>query len=328
MKTARSALTAAFVAVLLTAPLLTAAQENKAAKIGILLGGKSSSPALYIQRYKDTLRDRGWVEGRNVAFEYRYAEGQYERLPSLANDLVHRDMDLIVTEGTPPARAAKQATTKIPIVMASTADPVGSGLVGSLAHPGGNLTGVSWFFAEINTKRLELLKEAAPHVTRLAVVYNPLNPISEPAVVAIEATAKALKIRTQRLEVRAPADVDAVLPLMTRQKIDAVTVLEDPMTHSESLRVVDIALKNRLPAAFGLAAVVEAGGFMSYAPSRPEMWHKAALLTDKILRGAKPGELPVEQPTTFELVINMKTAKVLGLTIAPSLLLRADKVIQ
>ena len=328
MITARSALTAAFAVALLATPLLTEAQEPKAAKIGILLGGTSSSPALYIERYKETLREQGWVEGRNVTFEYRYAEGLYERLPALANELVSRNLDLIVTEGTPPARAAKQATTKLPIVMASTADPVGSGLVSSLAHPGGNLTGVSWFFAEITAKRLELLKEAAPHIKRVSVIYNPLNPISEPAVVAIESAAKTLKIRMQRLEVRVPADFDAAFSMMTRQKTDAVTVLEDPMTHSQSLRVVDVALKNRLPAVFGLAAVVVSGGFMSYAPSRPEMWHKAALLTGKILRGAKPSDLPVEQPTTFELVINIKTARALGLTIPRTLLLRADQIVE
>jgi len=326
-RNARAALAVAFVA-LLVVPLLAEAQEAKVVKIGILLGGTSASPALYIEQYKDTLRERGWSEGRNVTFEYRYAEGHYERLPALASELLGRNLDVIVTEGTPPARAAKQATTKVPIVMASTADPVGSGLVTSLARPGGNLTGVSWFFSEINAKRLELLKEAVPRITRVAVVYNPLNPISEPAVAALEAIAKTLKVRMFRFEVRAPADFDAALSAMTRQKVDAVTVLEDPMTHSQSHRVVEMALKNKLPAAFGLAAVVEAGGFMSYAPSRPDMWHKAALLTDKILRGAKPGDIPVEQPTKFELVLNMKTAKALGLAVPRSLLLRADHIVE
>ncbi len=255
-------------------------------------------------------------------------EGQHERLPALARELLDLDVDVIVAEGTPPTRAAKQVTTTVPIVMVATGDPVGSGLVSNLARPGGNLTGSSWFFSEINAKRLELLKEAAPHIARVAVVYNPLNPVSEPAVVAIEAAAKTLKIRIQRLAVRAPADFDAVFPVMTRQRVDAVTVLEDGLTNSQSLRVVDVALKGRLPAVFGLSNLVVAGGFMSYGPSRPELWHKAALLTDKILRGAKPGDLPVEQPTKFELVINLKTAKALGLTIPQSLLGRADEVIQ
>jgi putative ABC transport system substrate-binding protein len=197
-----------------------------------------------------------------------------------------------------------------------------------LAHPGGNLTGVSWFFSEITAKRFELLREAAPRIARVGVVYNPLNPISEPAVVGIEALAKTHTIRIQRLAIRSPADFDSIFPAMTRQSVDAVTVLEDPLTHSVSLRIVDVALKNNVPAVFGLSSFIVAGGLMSYGPSRPELWRKAALLTDKILRGAKPGDLPIEQPTEFELVINLKTAKVLGLTIPPSLLQRADQVIE
>jgi putative ABC transport system substrate-binding protein len=315
----------------LAAPLAVEAQQvlgSKLVKVGFLLGGTSSSPAIYIERFKQTLRERGWVDGQNVTFESRYAEGHYERLTTLAHELVSRGLDVIVTEGTPPARAAKEATTTVPIVMASTADPVGTGLVSSLAHPGGNLTGVSWFFSEITAKRFELLREAAPRIARVGVVYNPLNPISEPAVVGIEALAKTHTIRIQRLAIRSPADFDSIFPAMTRQSVDAVTVLEDPLTHSVSLRIVDVALKNNVPAVFGLSSFIVAGGLMSYGPSRPELWRKAALLTDKILRGAKPGDLPIEQPTEFELVINLKTAKVLGLTIPPSLLQRADQVIE
>ena len=303
-------------------------QEPKAAKIGFLLGGTLSSPGIHLEPFKQTLRERGWIEGKNLTLVDRYGAGQHERLPALARELLDLDVDVIVAEGTPPTRAAKQVTTTVPIVMVATGDPVGSGLVSNLARPGGNLTGSSWFFSEINAKRLELLKEAAPHIARVAVVYNPLNPVSEPAVVAIEAAAKTLKIRIQRLAVRAPADFDAVFPVMTRQRVDAVTVLEDGLTNSQSLRVVDVALKGRLPAVFGLSNLVAAGGFMSYGPSRPELWHKAALLTDKILRGAKPGDLPVEQPTKFELVINLKTAKALGLTIPQSVLGRADQIIE
>ena len=316
---------------LLAAPLAAEAQQAqapKAAKIGFLIGGTSSSPVIYIEPFKETLRERGWIEGQNLTLVSRYAEGHYERLPALAREVLDLGVDVIVTEGTPPARAARQATTTVPIVMATTADPVGSGLVSSLAHPGGNLTGVSWFFSEINTKRLELLKEAAPRITRVAVVYNPLNPISEPAVVAIEAAAKALKFRIQRLAVRTPEEFDVVFLVMTKQKMDAVTVLEDPMTHSLSHRVVDVALKGRVASVFGLSNFAAAGGLMSYGPNRPEMWRQAALLTDRILRGAKPGDLPVEQPTKFELVINLKTAKAIGLTIPQSLLVRADQVIR
>jgi ABC-type uncharacterized transport system substrate-binding protein len=303
------------------------AQAPQAAKIGFLLGGTLSSPAIQIEPFKQTLRERGWIEGQNLTLAYRYAEGHYERLPALARELLGLGVDVIVTEGTPPTRAAKQVTTTVPIVMLA-GDPVGSGLVSNLAHPGGNLTGSSWFFSDIHAKRIELLKEMAPHIARVAVVYNPLNPISEPAVVAIEAVCKHFRVRIQRLVVRAPEDFDAVFPVMTRQRVDAVTVLEDPMTNSQSPRIADVALKRRLPAVFGLSTVVAAGGFMSYAPSRPDLWRKAAQLTDKILRGAKPGDLPVEQPTKFELVINLKTAKALGLTIPQSLLVRADDVIE
>jgi putative tryptophan/tyrosine transport system substrate-binding protein len=316
---------------LLAAPLAAGAQPAqapKAAKIGFLLGGTLSSPGIFIEPFKQILREKGWTEGQNLTLVYRYAEGHYERLPVLAREILDSGVDVIVTEGTPPARAAKQVTTTVPIVMASAADPVGSGLVSNLARPGGNLTGVSWFFSEINTKRLDLLKEAAPHVARVAVVYNPLNPISEPAVVAIEAAAKARKIRIQRLAVRAPEDFDTVFLVMTRQRMDAVIVLEDPMTNSQSSRVVDVALKGRVPAVFGLSNFAATGGFMSYGPSRPDLWRQAALLTDKILRGAKPGELPIEQPTKFDFVINVKTAKALGLTIPPSFLQRADQVIE
>jgi putative ABC transport system substrate-binding protein len=313
---------------LLATSFAAEAQEPKAAKIGFLLGGTLSTPSVQIEPFKQTLREKGWNEGQNLTLEYRSAEGHYERLPALARELVVRSVDVIVTDGTPQTHAAIRVTKTVPIVMATTGDPVASGLVSSLARPGGNLTGASYFLPEINVKRLELLKEAAPHLARVAVVYNPLNPVHEPAVVAIEAAAKTLQLRIQRLAVRAPADFDAVFPGMTRQRVDAVTVVEDAMIHSSALRVVDVALRGRVPAVFGLASLAAAGGFMSYGPNRPDLWRRAALLTDKILRGVKPGDLPIEQPTKFELVINLKTAKALGLTIPQSVLIRADEVIQ
>src|SRR5262245_7046468 len=327
----RIGLAVALVLKLVLLPLTADAQQasaQKAAKIGVLIGGTLSSPAVQLEPFKQTLLERGWIEGQNLTVLIRSAEGHYERLPPLARGLGDLGADVIVTEGTPPTQAAKRATATVPIVMASTADPVGSGLVSNLAHPGGNLTGVSWFFSDITSKRVELLKEAIPNTARIAVVYNPLNPISEPAVVAIESMAKRLKIQVQRLVVRAPADFDPVLRMMTKPKVDAVLILEDPMTNSQSIRVVDAAKKSRVPTVLGLSNLVVAGGFMSYAPNRPELWRKAAVLTDRILRGAKPGDLPVEQPTKFELVINLKTAKALGLTIPQSFLVRADEVIQ
>ncbi len=259
---------------------------------------------------------------------YRYADGHYEQLAALTRELLNLGFDVIVTDGTPATRAAMQVTKTVPIVMATTGDAAGTGLVSSLARAGGNVTGASFLMPEINAKRIELLKEAMPHIARVAVLYNPLNPADEPSVVAIEAMAKALKLKIERLAVRAAADFEAVFPGMTKQRMDAVTVVEDPMIASHALRVVEAALRGKVAAVFGLPSFVAAGGLMSYAPSRPALWREAAVLTDKILRGAKPGDLPVAQPSTFELVINLKTAKALGLTIPPSMLLRADQVIE
>ena len=312
----------------LATPFVAETQQPKAAKIGFLLGGTLSTPSVQIEPFKRTLSEKGWIEGQNLTLEYRPAEGHYERLQALARELIARGVDVIVTDGTPQTRATIEVTKTIPVVMATTGDPVASGLVRSLAHPGGNLTGASYFLPEINVKRLELLKEAAPHIARVAVVYNALNAVDERAVVAIEAVATTLKLRIQRLAIQAPADCDAVFPLLTRQRMDAVTMVEDALIHSYALRVVDVALKGGVPVVVGLSRLVEGGGFMSYGPNRLELWRKAALLTDKILRGAKPGDLPVEQPTKFELVINLKTAKALGLTIPRSLVARADQVIE
>jgi ABC-type uncharacterized transport system substrate-binding protein len=314
---------------LLAAPLAAEAQQgDKVRRIGFLVGATSSSPSVEIEPFKQSLRDRGWIEGQNLTLAYRYAEGDYERLPALAHELVNLSVDVIVADGTPATRAAMHVTKTVPIVMATTGDPVGAGLVSSLARPGGNVTGASFFMAEINVKRLELLKEAVPHIAHVAVVYNPLNPVDEPTVVAIEAIAKVLKVRIERLAVRAPADFEAVFPVMTRQRMDAVTVVEDAMIQSQSLRIVAAALRGKVPAVFSLSSFVAAGGFMSYGPNRPDLWRQAALLTNKILRGAKPSDLPVERPTKFDLVINLKTAKALGLTIPPSLLQRADQLIE
>ena len=313
---------------LFAAPFVAEAQKPKAAKIGFLLGGTLSTPSVQIESFKQTLHERGWVEVQNLTLEYRPAEGHYERLQPLARELVVRGVDVIVTDGTPQTRAAIEVTKTIPVVMATTGDPVASGLVSNLAHPGGNLTGASYFLPEINVKRLELLKEAAPHIARVAVLYNALNVVDERAIVAVEAVAKTLKLRIQRLAIQAPADFDAVFPLLTRQRVDGVTMVEDALIHSYALRVVDVALKGGVATVVGLSSLVEGGAFMSYGPNRAELWCKAALLTDKILRGARPADLPIEQPTKFELVINAKTAKALGLTIPQSLLLRADQVIE
>jgi putative ABC transport system substrate-binding protein len=315
---------------LLVAPLVAEAQRAppKVAKIGVLASATVSSLLVEIEPFKQSLRERGWNEGQNLTLVFRSADGHYERLPAQARELLDLAVDVIVTDATASTRAALQVTKTVPIVMAAAGDPVGTGFAKSLARPGGNVTGVSFFMLEINAKRLELLKEAAPRIARVAVVYNPLNPADESAIVAIETTAKTLHVRIERLEVRAPADVETVFSGLRRQRVDAVMVVEDRMIRMQLLRVVEAALREKLPTVFFLPDYVVAGGLMSYAPNRPDLWRRAARLTDKILRGAKPGDLPIEQPTNVEFAINLKTAKALGLTIPPSLLQRADQVIE
>jgi len=302
-------------------------RERKVAKIGILLGATVSSPSVEIEPFKQTLREKGWIEGQNLTLEYRSANGVYDRLPALAADLVGRRVDVIVTDGTPQTHVAQQATKTIPIVMATTGDPVASGLVATLPRPGGNTTGVSYFVPELNGKRLELLKEAVPDVKRVAVLYNPRNRIDELALESIEAVAKPLKIQIQQLAVGTSADVEAILPVITRPTMDAISVVEDAVIHASALSVVDVALKNRVAALVGLSRLVTAGAFMSYGPNRADLWRQAALTTNRILHGATPADLPIEQPTKFEIVVNLKTAKALGLTISQSMLLRADQVL-
>ena len=320
----------ALLVVILAATVARGAEVRppKAATIGFLLGGSPSSPSLQIDIFKETLRENGWVEGRNLALEFRFAEGTYDKLAAMAADLVGRRVDVIVTEGTPPTRAAQQATKTIPIVMATTGDPVGTGLVGSVVRPGGNVTGASFFFAEINAKRRELLRDAVPKAIRVGVLYNPGNPAHGPAVSAMAVAARSLKLNLQRLEARTPAEVDATVTALTRRTMDALAVVEDLLINVHSGRIAEVALRNRLPAVFGLASVVHTGGLMSYAPNRSDLWRRAALLTDKILRGARPGDLPIEQAQKFDLTLNLKTAAALGLNIPQSRRLRADQALE
>ena len=277
------------------------------------------------------LRDLGYVEGRNVVIEYRYAEGKLERLPALAAELVALKVDVIVAAGTLAALAAKQATRTLPIVFAAAADPVTDGLVTSLARPGGNVTGLSNLAPELVGKRLELLKQAVPGVSRVAVLWQPggLGERTEKDMLkGADVAARALGVRLQFVEARGPADFDRAFSDMTRARAGALTVLGSPMFFTERRRLVDLAAKNRLPAVYTLREFVDAGGLMSYGPNIADLFRRAATYVDKILKGAKPADLPVEQPTKFELVINLKTAKALGLTIPPSLLGRADEVVQ
>ena len=315
-------------AAVLAAPLAAEAQLSpKRSHIGILVGASKSFVTPYIETFRQELRDRGYVEGRNIVIEYRYADGHYDRLRALAADLVGLKLDIIVTEGTPPTRAASKATTTIPIVMTVTGDPVAAGLVTNLARPGGNLTGASFFLPELAVKRIQLLKEVIPALGQVTVVWNPSNAVHGPVVKRIEDGAGALGIEVQHLEIRGPGDCrEARLAIAKRQ--DGLVVIEDATINVCSTQIANAAAKHRVPAVFGLAQFAEEGGLMAYGPNRPELWRRAAIFVDKILRGAKPGELPVEQAVRFDLVINLKTAKALGLTIPPSLLARADEVIE
>jgi putative ABC transport system substrate-binding protein len=316
---------------LAVAPLAGESQQAaKIARIGYLALNIAASPHLP-EAFLQGLRDLGYVEGRNVVIEYRDAEGKPERLPALAAELVALKVDVIVAGGTPQALAAKQATKTIPIVFASAPDPVMDGLVTSVARPGGNVTGLSTLTPELVGKRLELLTQAVPGVSRVAVLRQPGfqgERTDKDMLKGADVAARALGVRLQFVEARGPADIDRAFSDMTRARAGALTVLPSNMFLIERRRFVDLAAKHRLPAVYPWRESVDAGGLMAYGPNLADLFRRAATYVDKILKGAKPADLPVERPTKFELVINLKTAKALGLTIPPSLLRRADEVIQ
>ena len=316
----------------LAAPLAVEAQQAaKVSRIGLL--SLNASPNVHLgEAFREGLHELGYVEGRNLVIEYRDAEGNFDRLPALVAELVALKVDVIVTGGgTPSALAAKQAIRTVPIVFSSVPDPVTDGLVMSLTRPGGNITGLSNLNSELVGKCLEQLKHAIPGVMRVAVIRQP-GAVGERTerdmLKAAEVAARALGVRLQFVEARAPANFDRVFSNISTARADAVTMLGSAMFFSERRRFVDLAAKNRLPVVYPQREFVEAGGLMSYGPDIADLFRRAATYTDKILKGAKPADLPVEQPTKFELVINLKTAKALGLTIPPSLLLRADQVIE
>jgi len=316
---------------LLAAPVAAEAQQAaKIPRIGFLAGSLAANPHLP-EAFRHGLRDLGYVEGRNVVIEYRDTEGKFERLPALAAELVALKVDVIVAVVTLEALAAKQATRTLPIVVAAAADAVGSGLVTSLARPGGNVTGLSILAPELVGKRLEHLKQAVPGVSRVAVLWHPgaLGERTEKDMLkGAEVAARALGVRLQVVEARGPEDFDRAFSDMTRARAGALTVSPSPMFGSERRRLVALAAKNRLPAVYTLREYVDAGGLMAYGANGADLFRRAATYVDKILKGAKPADLPVEQPTKFELVINLKTAKALGLTIPQSILVRADEIIQ
>jgi putative ABC transport system substrate-binding protein len=315
---------------LLAAPLARRAQQaGKVPRIGYLALNPAANPHLH-EAFRQGLRDLGYVEGRNVVIEYRDAEGKPERLPALAAELVALKVDVLVAQPTVAALAAKQATRTLPIVF-PVAEPVTSGLVTSLARPGGNITGLSILAPEMASKGLELLKQAVPGVSRVAVLWDPGSfpeRTAKDMLKEVEVAARALGVRLQFIEARGPDDFDRAFSEMTRARAGALTGLGGSMLFSERRRLVDLAAKNRLPVVYSWREGADTGGLMAYGPNILDLFRRAATYVDKILKGAKPGDLPVEQPTKFELVINLKTAKALGLTIPPSLLQRADQVIE
>ena len=294
-------------------------------RIGVLWAGTASEGSTRREAFRQGLRDLGYVEGKNIAFEYRYADGKPDRLPALAAELVRLKVDVIVT--TPIAtRPAKEATNTIPIVTPQFGDPVASGLVASLARPGGNITGLSQLGPELGSKRLELLKETIPKVTRVVYLRNPDSPGAE--LRGMQAVAPALGLQLQVLEVRSPNDFDSAFEAALRERPNALSAATNPVISGHRKRIIDFAAKNRLPAIYPESEFVDAGGLMFYGVNFLDLWRRAATFVDKILKGTKPTDLPVEQPTKFEFVINLKTAKQIGLTIPPNVLVRADRVIR
>ena len=304
-----------------------AQQPKKIPRIGILAAQSRSSSSYRIEAFRKGLVELGYMEGRNIAIEYRYADGQLERLPDLAAEVVRVKVDVILALGTPAAHAAKQATTTIPIVMTG-GDPVRAGIVASLARPGGNVTGLSDATVDVSTKRLELLKEVVPKLSRVAILWNPLNPTNPPQLKDTQAAAPALGMTVYAVEVKGIDDFDRAFAAIKKDGAGGLLVTGDPMFGTEGKRIIDFAVKNRLPVMHAGLGVAERGGLMAYSTSLADLARRAATYVDKILKGAKPADLPVEAAMKFELVINLKTAKQIGLTIPPNVLARADRVIK
>jgi putative ABC transport system substrate-binding protein len=310
-------------------PLAVNAQQpaDNVHRIGFLGALTAASYANQLEALRQGLRDLGYIEGKNIVIEYRWAEGKYDRLAELAAELVRLKVNLIVTHGTPGSRAAKQATATVPIVMAVSGDAVATGLVQSIARPGGNITGLTYFFPELNAKRLELVKEAVPRIGRVGVLLNPSNPANGPVLKEMEVAAASLKLELHRFEIKGPDELASAFSAMAERRVEAVEIIDDAMLIANAPRIADFAIKSKLPA-IGFKEFVEGGGLMAYAVDFPAIWRRATIFVDKILKGAKPADLPVEQATKFELIINLKTAKALGITIPQTLLARADEVIE
>jgi putative ABC transport system substrate-binding protein len=325
-------LATAAVLLLLATPLaaVTAQPREKVPRVGYLTAGSQSDQGRQrrFEAFRQGLRELGYVEGQNIAIESRWAEGKDNRYPALTADLVRLKVDVIVAVGGAASKAAQQATRMIPIVMSLVNDPLESGLVPSLARPGGNVTGISLMAPDLVGKQFGVLKEVVPKLSRVALLRNPANPASAAQLREAEAAARALGVRLQTLEARSPQEIESAFAAMTRERAGALVVLTDSIFTNQRRQIAALAAERRLPAVYGNSEHAEAGGLVAYSANFLDLERRAATFVDKILKGAKPGDLPVEQPTKFELIVNLKTAKALGLTIPPSLLQRADQVIE
>ena len=316
------------VSFILCGTVAQAQQPTKVYRIGYLTNASLSSVAARTEAFHQGLRELGYVEGKNIVIEWRSTEGKADRQPGLAAELVRLKVDVIVTDGPAATRAAKEATVAIPIVMAFDIDPVGSGFVATLARPGGNITGLSTLSPEISGKRLELLKEIVPKLSRVAVLGNSTVPGNAQALRETERAAGALKVQLQYLEVQGPKDVETAFREASKRRADAVLVLQSAVLTSHRKQLIELAVKSRLPAIYDRAEFVEDGGLMTYSVSSTDLFRRAAYYVDKILKGAKPADLPIEQPTKFEFIINLKAAKQIGLTFPPNVLALADRIIR
>jgi ABC-type uncharacterized transport system substrate-binding protein len=310
------------------AVMVQAQQPTKIPRIGFLNATSPSAIAARLETFRQGLRELGYVEWKNIVIEHRSAEGKTDRLPELAVELVRLKVDIIFSTGPQSTRAAKEATSTIPIVMGFDNDPVGNGFVASLARPGGNITGLSTLAPEISGKQLELLKEIVPRLSRVAVFGTSTQPGNAQALKETELAAGMLGVKLQFVDILGPKDIEIAFGTAGKGRADAGLVLNSPILFSQRPQIADLAIKSRLPSIYYAADFVEAGGLMTYGVSVTDLYRRAATYVDKILKGAKPGELPVEQPTKFELIINLKAAKQIGLTIPPNVLARADKVIK
>jgi putative ABC transport system substrate-binding protein len=305
-----------------------AQQAKKNPVVGFLSGPSLASIKSRIEALRQSLRDLKYIEGQNIFIEWRSADGIDERLPDLVGELVQRKVDLICTQGTPATKAAMAATKSIPIVMTNVSDPVGTGLVASLAHPGGNVTRFTNILSDLGGKQLELLKEVSPKVSRVAALWDPGNAGNVTWLEEMKVAAATLRITLQPLKVHTPNDFKPVLAAIEREHADALNVQGNAVTNTYRVEIVNFAIRNKLPSMYGGSGSVEMGGLMSYGPNATDLYRRAAVYVDKILKGAKPADLPVEQPTKFEFIINLKAAKQIGLTIPPNVLARADRVIK